>query len=104
MTAVLWTVGGFLFLAGLSMLMIRRQLLAMLLGLELMVNAAALLLVQVACGLSDSAGLAAALLVIAVAAAEAVVGLSLIIRLADCGGGLETSALRELGELSGEAS
>lgn len=99
MTAVIWAVAGILFLAGLAMLLFRRHLIAMLLGLELMVNAAALLLVQIACGLSDSAGLAAALLAIAVAAAEAVVGLSLILRLSELGAALETSALRELGEI-----
>lgn len=70
-----------IFLAGFACLVLRRQLLVMLMGLELMLNAANLALVWGAARLQDPAGLSLALLLLAVAAAEAVVGLSLILAL-----------------------
>jgi NADH:ubiquinone oxidoreductase subunit K len=78
LTAAVWLVTGLLFVLGLAACVLRRQLLAMLLGLELMIAA-----VNVA-------------IIIAVAAAEAVVGLSLILRIHRLGGGLDSGALTEL--------
>ena len=89
-------VAGLIFLCGAAILVLRRQLLIMLLGLELMVNAVNVGLVYTAGRLQDGAGMAAALLIVAVAAAEAVVGLSLIIRLHQAGRGAESSSVMEL--------
>jgi NADH-quinone oxidoreductase subunit K len=96
MSAAVWTVSALLFLLGLAAVVLRRQLLAMFLGIELMVVAAALALGQEAgrAGLAD--GLAAVLLVLAVAAAEAVVGLTLVLRVHWSGRPAEADALREL--------
>ena len=93
---VLWTVTGCLMFLGLCALVLRRQLLAMILGLELMINAANLIFVYYARVWSDPAGWAAALLVIAAAAAEVVVGLSLILALNRAGVEADTGSLREL--------
>ncbi|MDD5629746.1 MAG: NADH-quinone oxidoreductase subunit K, partial [Elusimicrobia bacterium] len=79
MSAV-WAVSAALFLLGLAALVLRRQLLAMFLGLELMVVAAALALGAEAGRAGLGEGLVAALLALAVAAAEAVVGLALVLR------------------------
>lgn len=96
MTGVFWGASALLFLCGAAALVLRRQLLAMLLGLELMVNAVNLALVHTSTRLGDSAGLAAALLIMAVAAAEAVVGLSLILKLNQAGRAAESQAIAEL--------
>ena len=96
MTAQIWTMTGALFAAGLLMVVARRQLLAMLLGVELMVSAVNISLVYHAGLFSDGQALAAALLVIAVAAAEAVVGLTLILGVSESGRAAETSELTEL--------
>lgn len=92
----LWAAAGLLFAAGLVLIVLRRELLAMLLGLELLIAAVNLALVGAACLYSDAGLLSAVLLIIAVAACEAVVGLSLILRLHDAGGPVESSALTEL--------
>jgi len=91
-----WAVCFVLFAAGLSLLVLRRELLAMLLGLELMVNAANIGVVYGASLAGDAAGLSAALLIIAVAAAEAVIGLSLILRVYQSGRAPQSDALKEL--------
>ncbi|MEK7383695.1 MAG: NADH-quinone oxidoreductase subunit NuoK [Elusimicrobiota bacterium] len=96
MNVVVWLVTGLLFTTGLAMVVLRRQLLAMLLGVELMVAAVNVALVHQACLLSDAQALAAVLLIIAVAAAEAVVGLSLILRSFRAGRGLDAGDLTEL--------
>lgn len=95
-TAVVWATSSILFLAGAACLVLRRQLLAMILGLELMVNAANVNLVYYAAQRNDPAGLAIALLVIAVAAAEIVVGFSLILSLNRRGEAGETGEIRDL--------
>ncbi|MCX5790064.1 MAG: NADH-quinone oxidoreductase subunit NuoK [Elusimicrobia bacterium] len=92
---VVWLVSVLLFLCGLAALLLRRQLLAMLLGLELMINAANLNFVFYGREWSDAAGWTSALWVLAAAAAEAVVGLTLILalnRLAEP----DTDSVREL--------
>ena len=96
MTAAVWTIAAALFAAGLAMTVLRRQLLAMLLGLELMLAAVNVALVHHAGLHSDSQALAAVALFIAVAAAEAVVGLSLVLAAHRLGKGLDAGELREL--------
>jgi NADH-quinone oxidoreductase subunit K len=96
MTSVVWATTGLLFAAGLAMVVLRRQLLAMLLGVELMVSAVNVALVHHAGLFSDAEAMAAVAIVIAVAAAEAVVGLSLILRVLRGGRGVDAAALGEL--------
>ncbi|MBI3554376.1 MAG: NADH-quinone oxidoreductase subunit NuoK [Elusimicrobia bacterium] len=96
MTASLWGVVLFLFAAGLLLVVLRRQLIAMLLGLELMISAANLALVYHAGLFCDAEVLAAVLLILAVAAAEAVVGLSLILRVYQSGRPVDAGRLQEL--------
>lgn len=96
LTGAVWLVTGGLFALGLAACVLRRQLLAMLLGLELMIAAVNVSLVHHAGLFSDVEALAAAAIIIAVAAAEAVVGLSLILRIHRLGGGLDGGALSEL--------
>jgi len=93
---LIWTVTGFLFACGLAMVALRRQLLAMLMGLELMISAVNVALVYYASQYADGETLAAVLLIIAVAAAEAVVGLSLILKVYRAGLDVETQALAGL--------
>ena len=96
MTSVIWATTGLLFAAGLAMVVLRRQLLAMLLGVELMLAAVNVALVHHAGLFSDASAMAAVALIIAVAAAEAVVGLSLILRVLRAGRGVDAGALSEL--------
>ena len=96
MTLLVWAVTLLLFLAGLSMVVLRRQLLAMLLGVELMISAANISIVYHAGLFDDAQALAAVLIIIAVAAAEAVVGLTLILDLFESGAEPDTSLMREL--------
>lgn len=96
MTTVVWAATGLLFTAGLVMAVMRRQLLAMLLGVELMIAAVNVSLVHHAGLFSDAEAMAAVAIVIAVAAAEAVVGLSLILRVLRAGRGVDAGALSEL--------
>lgn len=77
--ALAWAAASGVFAAGAAILVNRRQLVAMVIGVELMVNAANVLLVFTAARRGDAEGLAAALLVLAAAAAEVVVGLTLIL-------------------------
>ena len=96
LTAAVWFTTGSLFAMGLAVVILRRQLLAMLLGLELMLAAANVSLVHHAGLFSDEQALAAVALVIAVAAAEAVVGLALILGVRRTGRGADAAALTEL--------
>lgn len=96
LTAVVWGVTGSLFAVGLAIVTLRRQLLAMLLGLELMLAAVNVSLVHHAGIFNDAEALAVVALVIAVAAAEAVVGLSLILRMRRSGRGADAALLTEL--------
>ena len=96
MTATVWAATGLLFAAGLAMGVLRRQLLAMLLGVELMLAAVNVALVHHAALFSDAEAMAAVAIVIAVAAAEAVVGLSLILRALRTGRGVDAGAYSEL--------
>ncbi|MEK7234894.1 MAG: NADH-quinone oxidoreductase subunit K [Elusimicrobiota bacterium] len=96
LTAVVWATTGVLFFFGLAIVILRRQLLAMLLGLELMLAAVNVSLVHHAGIFNDEEALAVVALVIAVAAAEAVVGLSLILRVRRAGRGADAALLTEL--------
>ena len=96
LTAVVWATTGSLFFFGLAIVVFRRQLLAMLLGLELMLAAVNVSLVHHAGLFDDAEALAVVALVIAVAAAEAVVGLALILRMRRGGRGADAALLTEL--------
>ncbi len=96
MTSAIWATTGILFAGGLMMAVLRRQLLAMLLGVELMLAAVNVALVHHAELFSDAQGMAAVAILIAIAAAEAVVGLSLILRVLRSGKGVEAGALTRL--------
>jgi len=96
LTAVVWSTTGGLFAIGLAIVTFRRQLLAMLLGLELMLAAVNVALVHHAGLFGDAEALAVVALVIAVAAAEAVVGLALILRVRRSGRGADAAVLTEL--------
>ncbi len=74
LSAVLFGIGAFGFLA-------RRNLILMLVSVEIMLNAVILSLAGFSRHLGDSRGQVLALFVIAVAAAEAAVGLGLVIAL-----------------------
>ncbi len=78
----LLTLGAFLFCTGLFGVMTRRNSVAILLAIELMLNAATLTLVAFGCAIGGPAGDAGpvfAIFVIGLAAAEAVVGLGIIL-------------------------
>lgn len=96
MTGFIWSVAACLYAAGLAMLILRRELIAMLLGVETMILAVNLVLVHTALALGDAAGVASALIVVAVAAAEAAVGLTLVLRLNQAGRPADAGALAEL--------
>lgn len=96
MTGAVWGLTLFLFAAGLVLVVLRRRLIAMLLGLELMICAVNVSIVYHAGLFSDPEALAAMLLIIAVAAAEAVVGLSLILRVYQSGRPADAGRLQEL--------
>jgi NADH-quinone oxidoreductase subunit K len=72
----------FLFAIGVAVVLIRRNLLIALMGIELMLNAANLSLVAFSRQHADQAGQIFALLVMLVAAIEVAVGLALVISLA----------------------
>jgi len=94
--AWIWALAGLLFLLGGYCVAFRRQLIALILGVELMVNAANLALVFYAIRYQDPRALAVALLVVALAAAEVVVGVSLILVLHRKEGIADTEEARSL--------
>jgi NADH-quinone oxidoreductase subunit K len=70
---------GLLFLMGVSCVVVRRSLIMILLGVEIMLNAAAILLVGASLLWQNLDGQAIVLFVFAIAAAEVSVGLALIV-------------------------
>lgn len=92
---ICWGVSILLFLCGLALLILRRQLIAMVLGLELMLNAANLNFAFYGRAWSDPGAWAAALWVLGAAAAEVVVGLTLILALSRYDAS-DTEAIRSL--------
>ena len=74
-------VAGVLFCLGLTGLMVRRNLLFMLMSIEIMMNAAALAFVVAGSRWAQAAGQVMYILVISLAAAEASIGLALLMML-----------------------
>lgn len=75
------TLAAFLFVLGLTGMIIRRNLLFMLLGLEIMINASALAFVVAGSYWGQEDGQVMYILTITLAAAEASVGLALLLQL-----------------------
>ncbi len=73
------TLGAVLFAIGLAAVLLRRNALVVFMGIELMLNAANLTFLGFARQFGDSAGHVIAFFVIAVAAAEAAIGLAIVI-------------------------
>lgn len=86
-----------LFLLGLLCMVVRRNLIMILLGVEILLNAAAIALAGAALRWQDLEGQVFVLFILAVAAAEVSVGLALIVTLHRRTGRLEPDALRRLG-------
>jgi NADH-quinone oxidoreductase subunit K len=70
---------GLLFLMGVSCVVVRRSLIMILLGVEIMLNAAAILLVGASLLWQNLDGQVIVLFILAIAAAEVSVGLALIV-------------------------
>ncbi len=90
------TVAMILFTLGMAGFLIRRNLLVVLLSIELMLNAGALALLTFSRVWGSSAGHAFFFLVIALAAAESAVGLALIIAVFRLRKKIDTDDLAEL--------
>lgn len=93
------TVAILLFVTGMAGFLIRRNLLVVLLSLELMLNAGALALLSFSRVHGDALGVSGQaffFLIIALAAAESAVGLSLIIATYRLRQGVDSDELREL--------
>ena len=71
--------GGLLFLMGIFGVLVRRSLIMILLGVEVMLNAAAIILVGASLLWQNLDGQAIVLFVFAIAAAEVSIGLALIV-------------------------
>ncbi|HHP7233866.1 MAG TPA: NADH-quinone oxidoreductase subunit NuoK [Desulfobacterales bacterium] len=74
-----WVLAGLLFGLGLLCTVVRRNLIMMLLGVEIMLNAATVAFVGASLRWQDMEGQAFVLFILAVAAAEVSVGLALIV-------------------------
>lgn len=85
-----------LFAVGLAGLFLRRNLLVLLMSLELMINAANLVFVAAARQWGDGGGHVLMLLVVAVAACEAAVGLAIAVGLFRATDSVSVDGLREL--------
>lgn len=81
---------------GLTGLFTRRDAVTIFLSVEIMLNAANIAFIGFARQMGDAAGHVAAFVVIAVAAAEAAVGLAIVIRLSERQETLELSEIRDL--------
>ena len=87
---------GFLFVVGLMGVMVRRNLLFMLLSLEIMMNAAALAFVVAGSRWVDVDGQIMFILILTLAAAEAAVGLALLLQFHHRFGHLDVDQASEL--------
>mgnify|MGYP001495015272 CR=1 FL=1 len=87
-----------LFGIGLVGIFTRRDAITVLLSVEILLNAANVAFIGFAQSRGDEFGHVAAFLVIVVAAAEAAVGLSIVIRLSGAHGTLNLKEIRELRE------
>ena len=84
---------GLLFGLGVAGVLLRRNVVVILMCVELMLNAANLALVAFSRFLEQPAGQVLAFLIIAVAAAEAAVGLALVVQVARQRGSVDTDDL-----------
>lgn len=91
-----FAVSGALFCLGLTGLAIRRNLLFMLLSLEVMLNAAALAFIAAASHHGQADGQVVYLLILAIAAAEVAVGLALLLQMQRRFHTLDIDSMREL--------
>lgn len=91
-----FAVAGALFALGLTGLVIRRNLLFMLLSLEVMLNAAALAFIAAGALHGAAGGQVMYLFVLAIAAAEVAVGLALLLQMQRRFHTLDVDAMREL--------
>ncbi|OGO10935.1 MAG: NADH-quinone oxidoreductase subunit K [Chloroflexi bacterium RBG_13_66_10] len=89
-------ISGLLFALGVVGMMIRRNAIMMLMCVELMLNAANLLLVAFAHRMGDLDGQLVVFFVISVAAAEVAIGLSLIVTISRTKGSIDVDDLHEL--------
>jgi NADH-quinone oxidoreductase subunit K len=87
---------GVLFLLGLAGLLARRNVLFMLLSIEIMLNASGLALVAAGARWGQAEGQGMFLFILALAAAEVAVGLALVLRLERHTGDLDVDDAREL--------
>ncbi len=85
-----------LFGIGVAGLFTRRDAITVFLSIEILLNAANVAFIGFAASLADEFGHVAALIVIAVAAAEAAVGLSIVIQVSKKEESLDISALKDL--------
>jgi NADH-quinone oxidoreductase subunit K len=85
-----------LFCIGLVGIFIRKDVLTIFLCVEILLNAANIVFVGVANTFGDEFGHVAALIVIAIAAAEAAIGLSIVIKLSHANKSMEVEKLNEL--------
>jgi NADH-quinone oxidoreductase subunit K len=89
-------VAALLFICGLGGLMLRRNLLFMLMSLEVMLNAAGLAFIAGGARFAQADGQVLYLLVLSVAAAEVAVGLALVLQLQRRYRTLDMDAVKEL--------
>jgi len=87
-----------LFALGLLAVLVRRNLVFTLLGIEVMLNASGLAFVAAGARWGDAAGQGMLLFVLAVAAAEVAVGLALVLQVARRFGSLDPDRLTDLAE------
>jgi NADH-quinone oxidoreductase subunit K len=90
--------GAILFTIGLAGVLLKRNALIVMMSVELMLNAANLTFVAFARQFGSVSGHAVAFFVIAVAAAEAAVGLAIIIAIYRTRGGINVDEVRTLRE------
>jgi NADH-quinone oxidoreductase subunit K len=100
MVPVTWYLylAAILFTIGLSGVLIKRNALIVMMSVELMLNAANLTFLAFARQTGDLSGHAIAFFVIAVAAAEAAVGLAIVIAIYRTRGGINVNEVRALRE------
>lgn len=87
---------GILFLIGLIGVLVRRNIIFMLMSIEIMLNAAGLAFVVGSASHSEADGQVMFLFILAVAAAEVSVGLALIIKVFQTFNSLDTDSLNQL--------
>ncbi len=90
------TLSMILFCIGMIGIFIRNDVITIFLCVEILLNAANLVFIGAASVMGDEFGHIAALIVVAVAAAEAAIGLSIVIRLNQSGKSMEVEKLNEL--------